>query len=370
MNNLTEFDPKNSIAMYSQLDLWELLVQIMNPDSNPNPNSENSFLMISQATDFLNLIFHKDHQISDFLLNSTDLFIYVLKWLKNMIKNIESTGNNEAINETLESILNFVATSFELNEDLCFLFLNKTFLAKQKKSMSENKFSGFINIYKTFSFLLNNTDAYTLILSIQRIIILITPKWPYASNILSSLNENEEIIGEQLVLSLAANFKKLFTELKEKKINPEQFFQKKSILLICLASLLMVDQNCKNTFVLSGFFNEIVKEFERKIDELLIDEKEISSNKNKERFTVKQLFSKNIEKEYPQDEALLFIKIAKSLFYEKENSSKNTQIIGILNIYYFYDLCFIRKNKGKFFFFFDSFQIESGFTSKRCSLKH
>lgn len=338
MYKLTEFDPKNSIAMFSQLDLWELLVEIMNPDLSSNSNPENSYLMISKGTDFLNLIFCRDGQISDFLFNSTSLFIYVLKWLKRIIKDIQSQ-NNETLNDTLESILNFIATSFEINEDLCFLFLNKFFLEKQKKSKTDNKFTGFINIYKTFSFLLTNTTSYTLTSSIQKIIILITPKWPYASDILSSLDDNNEIIGEQLILSLNANFKKLVSELKDKKIGSDEFFQKKNILFICLSSLLLVDQNCKITFILSGFFNEVVKEFERKVDELLIDEKELNSTKNKERFSVKQLFSKSIEKSNPQDDIILFIKILKSLFYEKEcleaNIKKNTQIFG--NFYYFFE---------------------------------
>lgn len=347
MYKLTEFDPKNSIAMFSQLDLWELLVEIINPDlsSNSKSDPENSYLMISKATDFLNLIFFKDGQISDFLFNSTNLFIYVLKWLKRIIKDFDSR-NNDTLNDTLESILNFIATSFEINEDLCFLFLNKFFLEKQKKGKTDNKFTGFINLYKAFSYLLNNTTSYSLTSTIQKIIILITPKWPYASEILSSLDDNNEIIGEKLILSLNANFKKLVSELKDKKINSDEFFQKKNILFICLTSLLLVDQNCKITFIISGFFNEIVKEFEKKVDELLIDEKELNLIKNnKERFSVKQLFSKSVEKSNSQDEIILFVKILKSLFYEKEsldmNMKKNTQIIGNFLILLFSKLIII-----------------------------
>lgn len=336
MKKLLELDKKSTMGIFSQLDIWEIVVDYLKLDKYENKMNISLVFCVSNICDFLIFVFVREKQISDFLLNSTDLLQYILKWLKLFFKS--DFKEKEILNDVLENLLKLIHICFILNEDLSLLFLNKTFLAKKNNKNTKNneiineKMNSYINIYKEFSFAINQTSSIPLKISIFNIISLITPKWPYAREILNFKDENNEKIGEKIILSLFSFYKENITKYKEKKIYNEEYINRKSMSLNCISSLILINEICKNTFIISGFFNEIIKEFNNKIDDCRIDEGE-KIIKTKDRTSIKKLFSKsnNNEKQQKYEELDDYLKIFIYLFYEKDETIYDyNEVLGFI----------------------------------------
>ena len=98
-----------------------------------------SLFVLSNVTQFLLQVLLVERQMSDYLINCTDIITYMLKWLKRVsgLYQVSTFKNNiqnlRVADEAIQNIHRLLHTCLYVNKDLCVFYINKRYSEKRAK---------------------------------------------------------------------------------------------------------------------------------------------------------------------------------------------------------------------------------------------
>lgn len=255
LTKILKLDFKSSISIITQLEIFDLLINLTNPLVFPLQTLIDNSLLIANIADFFIYIFIRDHQLLTYVLNSSDLLNNMLNYLRIIL---DKYRESRVLAFVIKKLCNFINVCLILNDDLVVLTLNNL----NKNSLNP---LNTINIFLCFAEVLFKSQEQELSSIILNTIMLLAPKWQKTTVFLDSPSQNIEKTGEKLLLEC-------FRLFKCSKIDKIEDIRIDKTLIGGLGALLYKGNTCKSSFVASGFFNEVLKEFNSAIDSVLLEE--------------------------------------------------------------------------------------------------
>ena len=221
--------------------------------------------LISNLSDLFHYLFVREPQIPQFILNSTNFLNNLITWLNILLSEFNKDSINRSILiHCLKKLIDIFLLCLVLNEDLVIQILHK-----------QNKMKGnTINIYQSLSQVLHQTNDKGITESILEVLAILTPKWKISQELLESINEKETVV-EALILQIYAVYKEEKKVEREKKEENEKIC---NLLWRSLGSLVVSSVWGKDAFVVSGFLNDILKDFNSLVDGIIMEESNSNSS--------------------------------------------------------------------------------------------
>lgn len=345
LRNICVLNPQKAMPVMSQLEFWDLLVELINPKTfqrrTPDKKLVNWGKDIMEVVMFVNnvtqlLIFGMSYekQVGEYLVYCTQVLKVLIKWLK-ITTSLqeqpfykENAGDSflvDGCSATLVQMLNYCVF---LNEDKSIVMINKIYEEKIEKENKESRY----NIYLLISKLFTATKSDLLILALFRLLSNLLPKWKKGLHLVESKDVNGETLSESLILNLFGHYKLNDMMLSDNKISWDDYLEAKNTMTSCSCTLLSTSNPAKLAFIYSGYLQYCLKNMTKSAESILLEDVSVSQSttlsKSKIIFRNEKIFINFLEKSQqvePQiqstsiEDIKNYIKLLKYFFVEASN---------------------------------------------------
>jgi len=285
LRNVTLLNPQRALPVLTQLEFWDLLVDVINPKTYKNqaPNKNiyehgktlvEIIILVNNITQFLIFSLSYDRQIGEYLIYCTQLLKVLFKWLRILCESnqksfiSENPGNVFLVDSCAATLVQLFNSCLFLNPDKTLVIANKIYEDKIEKSSKESKY----NIYLMISILFSTTKSDTLILSLFKLVSNLLPQWKKGLHMVESQDRNGEALSESLILNLFSHFKLNEMVAADHKIPWDDYCDIKAAMISCTCALLSTSNPAKLAFICSGFLTYCLKNMAKAAEFLLIED--------------------------------------------------------------------------------------------------
>ena len=285
LRNTCVLDSRKAMPVFSQLGIWDLIVELINPKAlkERNPGKKMTdwgkevielSILVNNVVQLLIFGMSYEKQVGEYLVYSTNLLKVVVKWLL-LLTSLQEKAlcrdnpqNNflvDICSTTLTQILNF---SICLNEDKAIVMINKLYEDKIQNDSKESKY----NVYLLISKLFSATKNDLLILTLFRLLSNLLPKWKKGLHLVETQDNNGETLSESLILNLFNQYKLNDMMLADNKISWDDYLEAKNTMISCTCTLLNTSNPAKLAFMYSGYLSYCLKNMGKAADALLLED--------------------------------------------------------------------------------------------------